>query len=215
MTYFTGDWLKEALGRMWPFPFFGFPLLFAIVAVRASRRSLRYAGLSRSRKNRAISPQQHVEVCVDELRCWMKQLEKIFTYLRANASHQTFDFFKEVLAELRMNIDRDTPIYLQDPEIVTLITTDAPDFERYERSKGALDALANSGRVSLQTQREINEFLDLCATCELDARELKNPAWYSPEDNPMRKDLLQNAVQAVNKFRLQLSHASAKLAPLL
>ncbi len=151
------------------------------------------------------------ESCVKELTQWCDQLSSILTHLRSQTHAITYDEFSEILTQLQIQRDAQSPIYLKDALIRKLAEDLCPNFEKYARSKGTIKTLSASDILSNDARSKITEFLQLCNKVESTALKVKNPANYG-RDLSGGDSLLTEAIFELNALKFELNESVAALS---
>jgi nitrite transporter NirC len=151
------------------------------------------------------------ESCVKELSQWCDQLSSILTHLRSQTHVLSYEEFSEILTQLQLQRDAQSPIYLKDALIRKLAEEMCPDFERYARSKGTIKSLSDSDILSSDARNKITGFLQLCGKVESTTLKVKNPANYG-RDLSGGQSLLTEAIFELNALKFELNENIAALS---
>lgn len=151
------------------------------------------------------------EICVKELTQWCDQLSAVLTHLRSRTNVIGFDEFSEILTQLQLQRDAQSPIYLKDALIRKLAEDTCPDFEKYARGKGTIKYLSTADIIPADARKRITEFLQLCSKVETTVLKVKNPANYG-SDLSAGQYILTEAIFELNELRFELNESFAALS---
>ncbi|MDR4504796.1 MAG: formate/nitrite transporter family protein [Candidatus Scalindua sp.] len=151
------------------------------------------------------------ESCVKELTQWCDQLSSVLTHLRSQTHALSYDEFSEILIQLQIQRDAQSPIYLKDALVRKLAEEMCPDFEKYARSKGTIKSLAASDILPGDARNKITGFLQLCSKAEATTLKVKNPANYGRELSGAHS-LLAEAIYELNVLKFELNENFAALS---
>ncbi|GJQ57961.1 MAG: formate/nitrite transporter family protein [Candidatus Scalindua sp. AMX11] len=170
--------------------------------------------LERFIPQRELHTQKYItaaESCVKELTQWCDQLSSILTHLRSQTHVLSYEEFSEILTQLQLQRDAQSPIYLKDALIRKLAGEMCPDFERYALSKGTIKSLSASDILPSDARSKITAFLELCSKVESTTLKVKNPANYG-SDLSGGQSLLAEAIFELNALKFELNENFAALS---